>query len=361
MVKIDAVSATSIPLWLLVSTIIFVALRCGLSITEKIHPPKATNEIKWRTPDQITEADRHGSKLIFYNFTADWCDPCIQMNRTTFLSKDVVNQLNEEFIPVKVIDRKREDGKNTAQVQELEDAFSVQAFPTMVVAVASGTKVSDQLGLTNTQAMRRYLLEALTVSAYYSGKEQLIASDIIGAAKSFDDFLARAKWQHWRCAYSAIFDSIAHRTLGFNDKADKVLQEALTRVHDHTFPYPIIEYLAGRKTFDQLLKNASENKTNRMLCYAYSGMNSFAKKDYDDATSKFEWVLANGVDKDSFEYRIADRWLERTKEILSLSGRSWDSVKHPTRRKTGTNPSTPVMPSLPTNAVPAGPPPPPAE
>lgn len=327
MVKIDAVSATSTPLWLLICTFIFVALRCGMTIIESVHPPTPTSEIQWRSPEQITEAERHGNKLFFYDFAAEWCDPCIQMNKTAFQSKDVVAILNEEFIPIKVVDRKREDGKNNPRTQSLEDQFNVEAFPTIVVTVPNGSKISDHLGAAGTQAMKKYLTDAVTVASYSGGKEKLISSDYAGAAESFDDFLARTKWRHYRCAYASIFSSIAHRCGKQNDAADAILQKALAEVHERTFPFPIIEYLSGKITFDHLLQSASENKTNRVLAYTYSAMNEFAKQNYEDAFAKFQWVLSNCDEKDSFEYRLTASWIETTKSKLADAGKNWRDIK----------------------------------
>ncbi len=327
MVKIDAVSATSTPMWLLISTFLFVALRCGMTIVESINPPVASAEIQWRTPEQITETERHGNKLFFYDFTAEWCDPCIQMNKTAFQSKDVVALLNNEFIPIKVVDKKRENGKNASRIQSLEDQFNVEAFPTIVVTVPTGSKISDHLGAAGTQAMKKYLRDALTVASYSTGKEKLIISDFEGAAKSFDEYLNRTKWHHYRWAYAAIFSSIAHRCQGQNDEADAVLKKALAEAHDRTFPVPIIEYLNGKISFDQLLQNASENKTNRVLAYAYAAMNEFSKHEYEKAFAKFEWVMLNCEEKDSFEYRITSNWIETTKGKLADAGKNWRDIK----------------------------------
>jgi thiol-disulfide isomerase/thioredoxin len=305
MVKIESGSATATPAWLLLSVAVTLLLRLGLSIGETVHPPEPSMRVSWITPSQLGEKERGGDKLIFYEFRADWCVPCKQMEKSAFQSKDVVSILNKQFVAVRVNDRKREDGKNDLATQALEDRFSIQAFPSLVVSTADGTKVIDHLGQANSSAVKKFLQEAETLADYYNGKEKIIVDDCAAAARAFDHFLSITKWQHWRCCFSAIFGSIAHRELGEDDKANELVKTALVQVREHTFPYPILQYLSGKRSFDDMLKDASENKSNRTLCYAYAGIDNYARKNYELARQQFEWVLANCEDKESFEYRVS--------------------------------------------------------
>jgi hypothetical protein len=46
-------------------------------------------------------------------------------------------------IPVSIVDRRREDGRNPAEVEELQRRYGIDAFPTLVVySPASGNHVS---------------------------------------------------------------------------------------------------------------------------------------------------------------------------------------------------------------------------
>ena len=53
-------------------------------------------------------------KLFFVEFYADWCTPCKWMDKTTFRDKDVVNQLNENYVPLKM-DIESGEGTNLKQ------------------------------------------------------------------------------------------------------------------------------------------------------------------------------------------------------------------------------------------------------
>jgi hypothetical protein len=50
-----------------------------------------------------------------------------------YADRDAAERLNQAFVPVKVVDRVREEGRNAPEVQALQDRFQVDAFPTMVV------------------------------------------------------------------------------------------------------------------------------------------------------------------------------------------------------------------------------------
>ncbi|MBX9690724.1 MAG: hypothetical protein K2X27_28675 [Candidatus Obscuribacterales bacterium] len=311
MAKIESASAISTPKWLLASTLIFLFLRCGLAAYENYNPPQASDEIHWRSPEKITEEDRLGRKLFFYNFSADWCDPCKKLDKTAFVSKDIVGLLERDFIPVRVIDRKKESGKNDSDTQELQDKYSVQAFPTLVAAMPGGVKISEHIGSLNMAALKKMLLEANAVADYFWGKEELIDGRFAAAANSFDSFLKHTRWHHWRAAFAGVFSVLAHRELGEEAASKKALKDALEHLHDPAFPRPILLYFDSKISYDELLKIAGENKSNRILCYAYTGLDFAREKDYERARKNFEWVLSNSVDKDSFEYRICSKALGR--------------------------------------------------
>jgi thiol-disulfide isomerase/thioredoxin len=298
-------STTSVPNWLLVSTLLFLITRAGLTISETFNPPKASEEIQWRTPATITPSDRGSDKLFFYEFSAQWCEPCKQLESTALSSRAVVEMLNKKFVPVQVVDRKREDGKNKPDTQELEDMFSIQAFPTMVVALPDGTKIQEQLGVINAVRLKKILSEASTLSNYYHGKECLINGEAKLAAEYFETFLNEVHWNHWRAPFAAILCAIAYESVHDPAKAEQVLNKSIASFKDHSFPYPILLHLAGKIGFDQLLKEAGENKGSRLMAYAYSGVQCFARGNTDEAAQRLTWVKANSTDETSFEYRIA--------------------------------------------------------
>jgi thiol:disulfide interchange protein len=98
-----------------------------------------TDPMRWRTfGDGLTEA-RESGRPVLYDFTAAWCPPCRMLEREVFTDPAAAAALEQRFVPVRVLDRMREDGRNVAWVDSLQRAYHVEAFPTLVVTGPGGT------------------------------------------------------------------------------------------------------------------------------------------------------------------------------------------------------------------------------
>ena len=58
------------------------------------------NKINWFELDSNTKINNNGKKIIIDLYT-DWCGWCKVMDRNTFTDDDVINLINDKFIPVK--------------------------------------------------------------------------------------------------------------------------------------------------------------------------------------------------------------------------------------------------------------------
>lgn len=75
--------------------------------------------------EALAKASAEG-KLLFIDFRADWCKPCLEMEKTTFQDVDLGNYMADNFISYKV-DVDYFDG------MDLQEKFNASVLPTLLV------------------------------------------------------------------------------------------------------------------------------------------------------------------------------------------------------------------------------------
>jgi thiol:disulfide interchange protein len=119
-----------------------------------------TDLVAWREPGSGAEAEalRTGKPLL-YDFTADWCGPCLMMQAEIFSDPQSAARVDSLCVPVRVRDRLREEGRNPAAVDSLEERYQVRAFPTLVVASADGSRHEKLVGYPGSAGTMRWIAE----------------------------------------------------------------------------------------------------------------------------------------------------------------------------------------------------------
>jgi thioredoxin-related protein len=68
------------------------------------------------------------------------------LDRDGWADPEVAALVNESFVAARIVDRTREDGKNAPWIDELQQRYRVNAFPTIVVAAPDGREIAIAQG-----------------------------------------------------------------------------------------------------------------------------------------------------------------------------------------------------------------------
>lgn len=127
-------------LWII--ALVLLVARVGLGFHEAAHPVRPPSQMSWVPALAAPGSARATGRPIFYDFSAEWCGPCQVMEEEVFADARRARALSQLVVPVHVIDRRREDGRNLPVVDSLQKAYGVTAFPTLVLADASGKQLA---------------------------------------------------------------------------------------------------------------------------------------------------------------------------------------------------------------------------
>lgn len=117
--------------------------------------------VHWQPAASAAVLSTSGGKPILYDFTAAWCPPCHRLDAEAWNNPETARAIGERFVPARIMDREREDGHNTQAIAELQRRYEIQAFPTLVVADASGRLIAKMEGYAGRERLREFLADAL--------------------------------------------------------------------------------------------------------------------------------------------------------------------------------------------------------
>jgi thiol:disulfide interchange protein len=129
------------PRLLWIAAILLLAGRVVLGLLEERNPPRRPDLVPWVEPADAPARSRLTGRPILYDFTAGWCGPCQRMERELYGDERQARAFAQLVVPVRIVDRQQEDGRNTPFVDSLQRAHRVTAFPTLVVVDSAGREI----------------------------------------------------------------------------------------------------------------------------------------------------------------------------------------------------------------------------
>lgn len=117
----------------------------------------ADDLVKWRPiPAGEAESKKTG-KPVLYFMTAEWCGPCRTMRSQIFADPKMAELVNKTFVPIEVLDRRREEGRNGENEERIFETYRCRGFPTLTVTRPGSSEAFQVAGWSSRESTVEFL------------------------------------------------------------------------------------------------------------------------------------------------------------------------------------------------------------
>ena len=112
--------------------------------------------VRWQPREKAAALARTSGKPLLYEFSAEWCGPCKILDRD-WADPAVAAKVNGSYVPTHIVDRIREEGRNPADIEELQRRYEISGFPAIVAAAPDGRLLGKQEGYAGRERLMKFL------------------------------------------------------------------------------------------------------------------------------------------------------------------------------------------------------------
>lgn len=283
---------TNTPIWLTILVIGLVSARASIWACERL-PSQTVEAVAWQQPTQMDLGHGYQSKLVLYYFTAVGNESCQRLNQTSLLNRDVVNLINEEFLPVKISNEElREGAESSKLIKDLQQKYSIYNFPVLVVTLPNGREIetaSAYFGI-GAKSLLQFLQRCQKREAYSRGVDYLAHAKYNEAVRAFEAWLGSGTNSKLESMDGALYCALSYRMLGDDRGADNILETTMKGVNrwkEKIWPEPLAEFVLGKIDGDTLLKECDKRSFREPRVYYFIGMLELRKGNTQGALDNF--------------------------------------------------------------------------